>query len=243
MIENHADNSLAEHYAAALDWWRDAGVDYVFKDEVQALLSQNKAAPAKAMPTAGAGVEEAQPVAVDPDITESDLPDDLVAFQKWWMEAEALSSGPSARIAPRGNVGAPLMFLVPIPEVDDREQLLAGPQGRMLTNIARALGVSADAPYFTSALPSAITLPDWDGFAANGLGAALHRHIALAKPERVVILGSKLPALLGHDASAPPETFTEIAGIPALATFAPERLLDHPRQRARLWHRLLEWTA
>ena len=243
MIENRSDNSLAEHYAAALDWWRDAGVDYVFEDEVQALLSEKKDVPAQAISIASAGGDEAQPSAIEPDIAESDLPGDLVAFQKWWMEAEALKAGQSARIAPRGEVGAPLLFLVPMPEVDDREQLLSGPQGRMLANIARALGLAVDTPYFASALPSAITLPDWGGFASNGLGAALHRHIALAKPERVIVLGSKLPALLGHDASAPPETFTEIAGIPALATFAPERLLDHPRQRARLWHRLLEWTA
>lgn len=240
MTENRTDISLAQQYSATLHWWRDAGVDCLFEDEVQPLLAEEKPKPAQ---NASTEPEQSVSTAAQPAIAGNDLPGDLAAFQSWWMEAEALPSGPNPRIAPRGEEGAPLMLLGPMPEVDDRERLLSGPQGKMLGNIARALGYADDAAYFASALPANLTLPDWDALAADGLGAAVRRHIELAKPERVILFGSKLPALLGHDASAPPETFTQIAGIPALATFAPERLLDHSRQRARLWHRLLEWTA
>ncbi len=239
MTENHTNISLAEQYSATLDWWRDAGVDYLFEDEVQSLLEEQKAAHVPASPAAA----DSKPVPKEPAVAEKDLPGDLAAFRTWWMESEALPSGSAPRIAPKGAAGAPLMLIAPMPEIDDGEQLLAGPQGKMLGNLTRALGHAKDAPYVASALPSNITLPDWDALTGEGIGAALRRHIELAKPKRVVLFGSKLPALLGHDASASPETLTEIAGIPAFATFAPERLLDHPRQRARLWHRLLEWTA
>ncbi|KLI64019.1 hypothetical protein [Aurantiacibacter marinus] len=241
-METRPQLTLAEQYSATLDWWRDAGVDCLFEDDVQNLLaneheSANKNAAAQAP-------ESDVKVAPEPVIPEIDLPKDMPAFRGWWMDPETpLPSGHSPRIAPRGEIGAQLMLLVPMPEVDDRERLLAGPQGKMLDNIAIALGIDVGRAYFASAIPGNMTLPDWGGLLSEGAGAALQRHIELAKPQRVILFGSKLPAMLGHDPAAPPESFTEIANIPALTTFAPDRLLDHPRQRARLWHRLLQWTA
>lgn len=242
MLANRPDTSLAEHYAAALDWWRDAGVDCDFRDEAQGWLEEpqaNQAAqPAKA---AEAAVGDTPPA---PAISAADLPPKLKDFCTWWSDAESpLPAGAGPRLAPRGEAGAKLMLLVPMPEAHDSEKLLAGPQGTMLANICRALNIAEEQAYFASALPSHMPLPDWQALGADGLGAALCHHIALAKPERVLLFGSNLPALLGHDPDTPPETFTQFEGIPALTTFAPDRLLEHKRQRARLWQRLLEWTA
>lgn len=241
-METHSQISLAEQYSATLDWWRDAGVDCLFEDEAQNLLADADA-PSKdaAPPKASEAAEERAP---EPAITHSNLPADIAAFRNWWMDPDTpLQTGPAPRFAPRGEIGAPLMLLVPMPEAEDSEKLLAGPQGKMLASMIGALGHDADNAYFASAIPAHITLPDWNGLMAEGLGAALRRHIELAKPRRVILFGSKLPALLGHNVAVPPETFTDIGGIPALTTFAPDRLLDHPRQRARLWQRLLQWTA
>lgn len=242
MMENHPDTTLAEQYAAALDWWREAGVDCDFADDAQNWLAEPEAAE-QARPDAKPAAPIVEP-APEPAIAAIHLPTDLAAFRNWWLDPESpLPGGTGPRIAPRGEAGAALLLLVPMPEADDREQLLAGPQGRLLGNIARALGHAPDAAYLASVLPCALPLPDWEMLAAEGLGAAVQRHIELAQPQRIIVFGSKLPPLLGHDPAAPPESFVEIAGIPALTTFAPERLIDHPRQRARLWHRLLEWTA
>lgn len=241
-METHTQISLAEQFSATLDWWRDAGVDCLFEDEVQSLLAEEDA-PARKVAAAQA-LEKVAEAAPEPAIPPRDLPADMAAFRDWWMKPETpMPSGSSPRIAPRGEIGAPLMLLVPMPEIDDREHLLSGPQGKMLASIAGALGHDSGLAYVASAIPANITLPDWAALAADGIGAAVRRHIELAKPERVIVFGSKLPALLGHDPAAPPEAFTQVAGIPALTTFAPDRLLDHPRQRARLWHRLLQWTA
>jgi DNA polymerase len=244
MMENRPDITLAQRYAASLDWWRLAGVDCDFADEAQNWLAEP--ADAAGPPAAGkpAAQVKAAETAPEPAVEARNLPASLEAFRAWWMdEASPLPGDQARRIAPRGAAGAPLMLIVPMPETGDGEALLSGPQGRLLANIARALGLAPDVAYLASALPSAMPMPDWDALAADGLGAALLRHIELARPERVLLLGSALPALLGHDRAAPPESLAQVAGIPALASFAPERLIDHPRQRARLWQRLLEWTA
>lgn len=241
-METHNQMSLAEQYSATLDWWRDAGVDYLFENEAQSLLAEENSTAKKAV-SAQAPVQVAE-TAPEPAIVQRNLPADIAAFRNWWMDPETqMPSSQSPRIAPRGEIGAPLMLIVPMPEIDDHEQLLAGPQGKMLANIASALGHGAGLAYFASAIPANIMLPDWDALAADGIGAALQRHIELVQPKRVILFGSKLPALFGHDPAAPPEAFTEIGRIPAITTFAPDRLLDHPRQRARLWNRLLQWTA
>ncbi|MDE1466563.1 hypothetical protein [Aurantiacibacter sp. D1-12] len=242
-MQNHAENSLANDYAAALDWWRGAGVDCDFNDEPQSWLEDPEEVRKPAPPPSEVG-KKAEETPHTPSITKDMLPADLAAFQSWWADKDTpLPGGSQTRVAPRGGVDASLMILAPMPEIDDRETLLSAAQGKLISNIAKAIGVDPASVYWASALPANMPLPDWAALKADGLGEAVKHHIALAKPQRLLIFGSKLPALLGHDADAPPEKFSELGGFPALTTFAPERLLDHPRQRARLWHRLLQWTA
>lgn len=241
-MENAAEISLADHYSAALDWWRDAGVDCDFADEAQSWLAEADAAPSAAtLPSAR--VPEVPPSA-PPALSPTDIPGDLASFRAWWMDAGTpLPTGPNARIAPRGDAGGPIMLVAPMPEAGDSEMLLSGAQGRMLGNLARALGHEPENLYVASALPSYMPLPDWSMLQREGIGHALARHIELVQAERVILLGSRLPLLLGHAEAAPPENFAVIGDTPVLTTFAPDRLLDHPRQRARLWQRLLAWTA
>ncbi|MBH5322783.1 uracil-DNA glycosylase family protein [Aurantiacibacter sediminis] len=242
-MQNHAEKSLADDYAAALDWWRDAGVDSDFEDEPQNWLAE--AEPERPKVTKPSNAEnETRDSPLAPAIAVADIPGDLEAFQSWWTSPETpLPAASGARVAPRGTVNAKLMILSTMPEAQDTDMLFGGRDGALLSNILKSLSIDVSAAYFASALPSHMPLPDWDSFSALGLGEVLHRHIALASPRRVLVMGNKLPMLLGHDASALPEEFTDCGGIPALATFAPERLLDHPRQSTRLWKRLLYWTS
>ena len=122
------------------------------------------------------------------------------------------------------------MIIAPMPETGDGPDLFTGPGGIMIRNMLAALELDQDAAYFATALPSLITAPDWDGLAAAGLGAVLAHHISLAQPRRVLLLGSTLARILPQEPA-----------VPVLSAFAPEQLLAHPRQRARLWKRLLEW--
>lgn len=241
MIENRPQRTLAEQYGAALDWWRDAGVDCDFVDDVEPWLTEPETDKVKPNSVSAKKKAEAAP---EPAVLEKHLPADLAAFREWWISPEnPFVTGPGPRVPPRGEPGAKLMLLVPMPETTDSDTLLSGSQGRMLESICHALGVATDDCYFASALPGYMTLPDWDALCTDGLGTAVRHHVGLAAPERLLVFGSKLPALFDHDKAAPPEEFAGYNNVPALTTFAPERLIDHPRQRARLWQRLLQWTA
>lgn len=245
-MQNRQNLSLGEQLAAVQDWWRDAGVDQLFEDEVQVWLAEKAEEQVAPLQPAIAKRAKSKPKeeAPEPLYKAADLPQDLASFQQWWTDpANDLPHGKRARIAPRGKAGARLMFLVQMPESADTEQLLSGQQGRLLTNIARALGIAEEELYFASALPCHCALPDFEGLAAQGFGAVVKHHITLVRPERLAIFSSKLPILLGQDPANPNDRLSERAGVKSLATFAPERLLDHPRQRARLWQRLLDWTA
>lgn len=249
-MTNQHHLSLAEQLAATQDWWRAAGVDFDYLDEAKPWLKAvDEPEEAPARPAALAPAEEpAEPP--PPQIAIADLPQDLAAFRAWWSDpASEIPGAVGQRIAPCGDAGAKLMLIVGAPEPDARaseaDALLQGPQGRLLANILRALGLTLDNAYCASALPGPMAEPDWNDLNRHGLGTILAHHIALARPERVLLLGSALPLLLGHDADAPPEGLTRLdspAGkLPVLTTFAPDRLLGHARQRARLWHRLLDW--
>ena len=239
-MENRAAPSLADHYAAAIDWWRGAGVDCDFVDEAENWLAEpEQAAPVQSPEAPAAAVE----VPHEPAIRQADLPDDLAQFRVWWTDpASPLPAGPGPRVAPRGEAGAALMLLSTMPEESDADTLFGGVHGALLANICRALGVVPDDAYFASALPCHLPHPDWDSARAEGLGSALSHHVALARPQKVILFGNDLPPLLGADEGAP-EAFRAIGDLPVLTTFAPDKLLGHARQRARLWHRLLEWTA
>lgn len=242
-MENPADITLAEQLAAAHDWWRDAGVDLTFSDEVTVWLTDPAAQAPAPVTTPKPSVQSAAPAEREPRLRAADLPDNLEALRHWWASSANPFAAPAARnLAPRGAAGAALMVIAPMPEAGDGELLLAGAHGRLVANLANALGIDGGQVFIASALPAHQPLPDWPNLAFDGLGTAVVRLVEVVQPQRVLLLGSKLPQLMGHDPAAPPESFTAIGATPTLVTFAPDRLLDHPRQRARLWRRLLDWT-
>jgi DNA polymerase len=243
-METGTPPSLAESIAAAQAWWREAGVDLAYRDEPQAWLAPEQdvveTAPA---PAASAAEPERQRIGGE----RARWPRELAAFAQWWLEEPSLDSALRGRVSPRGPARAPLMVLVPMPETEDRDTLLSGPHGRLLANMARAMGFAADEVYFASALPRHTPLPDWTALAADGLGDVLLHHLALAAPQRLIVLGRDVLPLLWHDpaqaAPAVSELSIQSAKLPFLSSYAPGRLLDHPRLRAELWRQWLDWTG
>ena len=239
--------SLEEMIAATQDWWRDAGVDYAFEDEVQGWLK----APAEAQTARNAQAAKVQADA-EPEIEqklggpEADWPHKLDAFVPFFQQAARIDgAGSRPSPPPRGNAGAELMVIVPMPEEGDTDRLLSGMQGALLHGFLKAAGLAEERVYIVPALPHFLPMPDFDALAKQGLGELLLHHIALARPERVLVLGSRLPALLGHDPAHPPSRFTQISAksqaMPAFACHGPEQLLLNARLRARLWHGWLDW--
>ncbi|AKH41732.1 Uracil DNA glycosylase superfamily protein [Croceibacterium atlanticum] len=248
-MEDRLSPSLADSISAAMDWWRDAGVDCSFEDEPQAWLAdpvESERAEAPSAPNRPKPKPEAAPV---PKIggDGGNWPQDLAAFRNWWLEEPSLDlRAATPRIAMRGPADAPLMILVPMPEAEDTEILFSGPQGMLMNSMVQAMGFAPDAVCLAAALPRHMPVPDWAGLSDAGLGEILRHLVALARPERLLVLGRSIPPLFGHNpAQDSPQGFQipiDSGPVPAMVGYAPERLLQQPRLRAGLWRRWLEWT-
>lgn len=240
MTQGH---TLGESLASALDWWREAGVDGDFADEPRNWLERPEATPQAATPEQSVAPRSPAALQVPPlGGDRAGWPATLDTFASWWCGIETPGSGPA--VPPRGAAGAELMVLVPMPEEEDRETLLCGQQGQLVTNMLAAMSI--DQAYIAAALPRHAAHPDWSALAERQLGDVLRRHIALAAPQRLLVLGRKMLPLFGHD----PAQGTPIAGeialegvcVPVLAAVGPETLLDEPRFRKTLWKAWLDWT-
>lgn len=237
--------SLAESFAAACEWWRDAGVDQLYNDNPEALLKA---------PDEKAGKEQAaaaQPVSAEPPAPEPKMggpaeswPHSLDGFTRWWLAEPSLDAGGTMpRIAPRGQPGADLMVLVTMPEADDRDLLLSGSHGDLLANMLRAMGIAPDKSYIASALPRHTPLADWNQLHRAGLGDILLHHVALVDPARILVLGRDILRLFGADRRQTVGTIlAKRSRFSYLSTFGPGELIENPRLRAHLWRRWLDWT-
>jgi DNA polymerase len=242
--------SLEQSLAAAQAWWREAGVDLAFVDEPSAWLDsqvpQAAATPAaKPVPPTPErpAAPQIPPLGGDPER----WPSDLALFRRWWLDEPTLDEGGLyPRVPPRGEAGAALMVIVPMPEAEDTDTLLSGPHGRLIGSMVSAMGLANDQVYWAATLPRHASVPGWSALAERGLGRILLHHVQLASPARVMTFGRGILSLLGHDPAqgAPSLSKITIDGrqVSLLAAYAPERLLDNYRQRASLWQRWLDWT-
>ena len=240
--------------AAATAWWREAGVDCDFANEPRDWLAAAKAPVADVSHDAPARREAAPPPPPAPRIggERSRWPATLDQFPAWWLTEPSLDPASGARrvlpFGPQpGPHGAALMVLVGQPEAEDRETLLAGPQGRLLDAMLAAFGLTRADTYVASILPRHTPMADWAGLAGAGMGAVVAHHIALVAPQRLLVFGrGGVSALVGHDPAhglpPSPEFNHEGGSVPLLIAPALETLLERPGHKPGLWTRWLEWT-
>lgn len=245
---------LSGQFAAAIDWWRDAGVDCDFADDATAWLASPEEAEAPAVPAVES--RPAEPVrqrapaveaTVRVDVDKSSWPGDLAAFREWWLTADVLDTGGSfPRVPPAGPAQARLMVVVNQPEEGDRERLLSGPDGALLQGFLRAAGLTPETVYTASLLPRHDVAPDWDAIRAAGLGELLAHHVGLVKPGRILFLGRNIPPLLGHDMTQGPAILRNInhegTSIPAMGAGGLADMRRSARRRERFWRCWLDWT-
>ena len=230
--------------AAALDWWREAGVDGDFTDAPQNWIAETLivgAAPLTAL---------AEPDKPIPQIggLPSTWPNDLAEFRAWWLNEPSLAIGGLQRVGPAGPHRAALMLLVAMPEADDADTLLSGQTGRLLDALLEAFGLTRSQIYLASALPARVALPDWEALTEQGMGAVLAHHIALVAPQRLLVLGrGGVSTLLGNgsaQSAAHLKVFNhESVSAPMMITADLEALLVSPGMKAGLWNRWLDWTG
>lgn len=240
--------TLADQFAAALDWWREAGVDADYRDEPASLLDVTPAAEtAPPVPAATKPREEViappPPPAIGGD--RSNWPTTLTDFADWWVIEPTLADGAlSARVPPRLVEAAELLVLIPMPEREDGTELLSGKQGQLISNMLRAMGIAPQAASIAAALPSHMPSADWETLRDQGQGEVLRHLVTLAAPRRVLVLGQDVLPLLGLEKrQGVRELPLADAKLPLLASLAPDILLGNPRSRADLWRRWLDWTG
>jgi len=266
---------LGAQIAAALDWWREAGVDTLFADEPITWLAEKRdpaaepLRPATPLPAAfaeaiaAAKAPAAQAIEQEARIggAPSAFPQDLAAFDAWWLAEPSLDGGHvEGRIAAQGPAQAPLMVIVPQPGAGDAAagSLLSGPQGALLRAMLGVMGMELDQIRLAAALPRHMPHPDWNALNAQGLGDVLRQHVALAQPQRIIAFGGNILPLLGHNlpqspavlplvnqkeagiSSETPESavMASIMAMPDLTT-----LLERPRAKAVFWHHWLSWLG
>jgi hypothetical protein len=263
-------NLLADMHAA-LDWWREAGVDCVFEDtprqwivapdageETVATVDANSFPAVRSLPPPSAPLPRAT---IGGDRTQ--WPADLSAFAEWWLSEPSLDGGQlRGRVPPRGPKASPLlqielMVLVPEPEAEDSDRLLSGPQGRLLAAMLVAMGIDADQTYIASALPRHTPMADWAELAAQGLGDLLRHHLALVRPQRLIAFGRHFSPLLGLNSLGPPLSVNaptqtmlilpsigqEETSVPLLVARDLGSLLERPVAKGNFWQHWLEWSV
>ena len=244
-MDNGGNSSLAEQFAAALDWWREAGVDSNFADSPHGWIAPQVEAEPDERPLTKA-TPKPEP-ALPAEIDRSTWPDNLAAFAPWWLSEPCLDGGQLAgRVAPLGKKGAEVMVLVAEPEREDTNELLSGPQGRLLAAMLSTMGQTPESAYIASVLPRHTPHADWSEAAARGMGELASHHVKLVAPKRLIVFGSSILSLLGHD----PANFPAGAGefqhggttLPMLAARDLAVLLERPRWKAGFWQNWLDWT-
>lgn len=246
-MDFRAESDLKEQIAAALDWWREAGVDGDWREEPQQWIAPEAVVEVAAVVEKPAII--AAPAPPPPaEIDRSAWPQDFAAFAPWWLTDPWIDEGrTSGRVPPRGAANAELMVLVAEPEREDGEILLSGPQGRLLAAMLAAMGVATEQSYIASVLPRTMPHADWSAIAARGLGELARHHVALAAPKRLLVFGGNILPLLGHDpaqsSSASGEFQHGDLTVPLLAARDLAVLLERPRWKAGFWQNWLAWTA
>lgn len=248
-MENGAFHTEAESLAAALDWWREAGVEHDFQDEPTCWLKSPET-PVAAPETKPKPLENSAPAAdtPPPSMDRTNWPGGFDAFSPWWLSEPWLDAGPVAnRVKPRGSANPQMMIIVPEPESDDRDILLSGPQGKLLEAILRACDIGFDQVYIASVLPRRTPAADWQEITARGMGDVLRHHLGLVRPERLAVFGTNILALIGNDPPQGPAILREFnhegRSIPLLAARSLEAMLERPRWKAGLWQTWLDWSA
>ena len=235
--------------AAALDWWRECGVDFDYAETASQWLKAKETD--EAVTSAPIAVRKEPPrknaleraldaeIATDIGGNKAEWPQDLPAFQKWWLSEKSLGDTLAEnRTAPTGDSAADLAVLTPLPLPDIERAFLAA--------ILGAFGWDEARIYRASALPAATGLPDWQELGERGLAAVTHHHMTLAKPRRLLVLDRGLSPLfdIAPGNARDPATLNLPSGvIPMMLAPALADLARSPERRKNFWTRLLEWTA
>ena len=210
-----------------INWWQEAGVDGAVGESPRGWLRSSP--PPATAPVANVTQPNAQTLA---DLRE-------------WLASSVqlpLASASARRILPHGPDNAAIMLLSDSPALEDLAsgQPIGGEAWELAGKMLAAIGIPSDQAY--SASLSCIHAP---GARLNDKDRAecaeiAVRHVALAKPQRLLLLGDgPCKALLGEPLARARGRVHRIEGVRTVATFHPRWLLQRPSDKGLAWRDLL----
>lgn len=246
---------VAESYC---DWWSLAGVDALVGETPAGWLDVPVANDLAAKPKRTPIPEpEAAPLPAALQRPEApvrpetrgpvELPEAWDDFQTWLKQDAGVpgSQWDARRVLPVGGAEAPLMLLTAWPEIDDQREAahFTGPPGQLLDAMLRAIGMTRADCYLASL---AVTRPPGgrcDEQDMAELDRLLWHHLRLARPGRVLLIGSEIVRMSTGKA------LTDVRGklldinqdggkMEAVAIASPAMLLARPAQKAAAWDSL-----
>jgi DNA polymerase len=217
---------------SALGWWLEAGVDIAVQEEPRDWL---KPAPPRAAAPAAAP---------EPANLVQPSQDTLAQLQQWLASSLDLPlAGPAAqRVLPHGPEQAAIMLLSDSPTLEDAGagQPIGGEAWALATRMLAAIGLAPDDAY--SASLSCFSAPGARMSASDRTACAdlARRHIALARPKRLLLLGDgPCLGLLGKRLIEARGHVHKVEGVRTVATFHPRHLVNRPLDKALAWRDLL----
>ena len=216
----------------ALAWWIQAGVDVAVQEQPRNWLKASPQ-PSKVTPDAPTQVNVTEP-----------SQETLAELQQWLASSVQLPlAGPAAkRILPHGPEEPAVMLLSDSPSVEDAAagQPIGGESWELTMRMLAAIGIRPEGVY--SASLTCFHSPGARMSAAERDACAkiAKRHIMLAKPKRLLLLGDgPCVALLGKHLSDARGRAQRIEGVRTVATYHPRNLVNKPSNKSVAWQDLL----
>lgn len=252
--------SMAHSY---FDWWTLAGVDALVGETPAGWLDAspnnnaiNDNVPKKRGPLS---LVEAPPIALPESLQKKSpepkdiakgpvsFPSEWEAFQSWLAQSDDVPGiqWDGKRVLPVGAQGAKLMILAAWPEREcqQRGDLLCGDAGKLLDNMLRAIHLTREDCYLAS---MAITRPAGgrcDASELPELQRLVTHHIALARPQRLLLIGGDITAILtqtklNHARGKILAVGGDTGHIDTVAVPHPALMLNRPAHKAAAWDSL-----
>lgn len=215
-------------------WWRDAGVDVIVGDEPRSWLEEPITRARKA--------SAKSPGTPDKPTGPAQLPADLDGLRNWLLSADSIDVPKVGRLDTIGDPASGLMILVDMPDRADAEAgtLLSGETGLLFDRMLAAIGRDRASTYVAALSPARITGGAVDVDNLESLGRIAKHHVALAQPERLLVMGDAPSRVFCgaslNESRGSQHNFNHDGGtVSVTATFHPRFLLQQPRLKAQSW--------
>ncbi len=252
------ESALDYHTAKALlEWQVEFGVDEAISEtpvnRFEIKPEPKKVTPVAAAPAIEAGIapvaEKLDGVALAREVATRarDVAGLKVALNAF--DACELKRGARNLVFADGTLGARVMVIGEAPSRDEDKGGLpfAGDTGVLLDNMLKAIELSRSKNvYLTNVLPW--RLPRGGDVSETDLAMMLpflERHVALAKPDVLVLMGNiACQAVLGkRGITRMRGEWVEAMGLPVMPMYHPEFLLNNPAKKREAWTDLLSLKA